>query len=92
MEQCFSGIKHISDPEASNDHALKDTFNAKNRDDEYRCVGEMEDCLKDVNIWMCKNRLKMNNGKTEFIYFGSRQMLSLCERKNRCTRYKNQQV
>ena len=40
----------------------------------------MEDCLKDVNIWMCKNRLKMNNAKTEFIYFGSRQMLSLCEK------------
>ena len=77
----------------SDDHALKDTFNAKNRDDENRCVGEMEDYLKDVNIWMCKSRLKMNNGKTEFIYFGSRQMLSLCEReKNRCTRYKNQQV
>ena len=64
----------------SDDHALKDTFNAKNRDDENRCVSEMEDCLKDVNIWMCKNRLKMNNGQTEFIYFGSRQMLSLCER------------
>ena len=28
----------------------------------------MEDCLKDGNIWMCKNRLKMNNGKTEYIY------------------------
>ena len=64
----------------SDDHALKDTFNAKNRDDENRCVGEMEDCLKDVNTWMCKNKLKMNNGKREFIYFGSRQMLSLCER------------
>ena len=38
----------------------------------------MEECLKDVKIWMCKNRLNMNNGKTEFIYFGSRQMLSLC--------------
>ena len=62
----------------SDDHALKNTFNAKSRDDEHRCLVEMEECLKDVNTWMCKNRLQMNNGKTEFIYFGSRQMLSLC--------------
>ena len=53
-------------------------FNAKSRDDENTCLVGMEECLKDVNIWMCKNRLKMNNGKTEFIYFGSRKMLSLC--------------
>ena len=39
---------------------------------------EREECLKDVNNWMCKNRLQMNNGEPEFIYFGSRQMLSLC--------------
>ena len=38
----------------------------------------LEECLKDVKIWMFKNRLQMNNGKTEFIYFGSRQMLPLC--------------
>ena len=62
----------------SDDHALKDTFNSKRRDDENRCLVGMEECLKDVNIWMCKNRLQMNNSKTEFIYFGSRQMLSLC--------------
>ena len=61
----------------SDDHALKNTFNAKSRDDEQRCLVEMEECLKDVNNWMCKNRLQMSNGKTEFIYFGSRQMLSL---------------
>ena len=47
----------------SDDHALKDTFNAKSRDDENRCLVGMEECLKDVNIWMCKNRLQMNNGK-----------------------------
>ena len=62
----------------SDDHALKNTFNAKSRDDEHRCLVEMEECLKDVNNRMGKNRLQMNNGKTEFIYFGSRQMLSLC--------------
>ena len=62
----------------SDDHALKDTFNAKSRDDEFRWLVGMEECLKDVNIRMCKNRLQMNNGKTEFIYFGSRQMLSFC--------------
>ena len=62
----------------SDDHAFKDTFNAKSRDDENRCLVGMEECLKDVKIWMCKSRLQMKNGKTEFIYFGSKQMLSLC--------------
>ena len=65
----------------SDDHAFKDTFNAKNREDKNRCLVGMEECFKDVNIWMCKNRLNMNNGKTEFIYFGSRQMLPLCNAK-----------
>ena len=37
-------------------------------DDENGCLVGMEESLKDVNIWMCKNRLQMNNGKTEFIY------------------------
>ena len=62
----------------SDEHALKDTFNAKSRDDQKRSLVGMEECLKDVNIWMCKHRLQMNNGKTKFIYFGYRQMLSLC--------------
>ena len=79
----YSTVKYtvprtITLPGYSDDHALKNTFNAKIRDDEQRCLLEMEECLKDVNNWMCKNRLQMNNGKTEFIYFGSRQMLSLC--------------
>ena len=46
----------------SDDHTLKDTFNAKSRDYDNRCLVGMEECLKDVNIWM------MNNGKREFIY------------------------
>ena len=33
----------------------------------------------DVSTWMAANRLKMNPTKTEFIYFGSRQMLEKCE-------------
>ena len=73
----------------SDDHALKDTFKAKSRDDENRCLVGMEECLKDFNTWMCKNRLQMNNAKTEFIYFGYRQILSLWHIKNRCKRHKN---
>ena len=42
----------------SDDHALKNTFNAKSRDDERRCLVEMEECLKDLNNWMCKIDLK----------------------------------
>ena len=36
----------------------------------------METCLLDVKSWMLANKLKMNDGKTEFIIIGSRQQLN----------------
>ena len=38
----------------------------------------LEKTLVDVNEWMNQNRLKMNNAKTEYIMFGSRQQLGKC--------------
>ena len=43
-----------------------------------RCaaINAMEDCIKDVKIWMGRNALKLNDDKTEFIIFGSKPNLS----------------
>ena len=35
---------------------------------------EMEETLANIRNWMNMNRLKMNNSKTEFITFGTRQI------------------
>ena len=35
----------------------------------------VEDCLASVQAWMLKHKLKLNDGKTEVILFGSRQQL-----------------
>jgi hypothetical protein len=40
----------------------------------------LEDCLRGIKTWMDSNRLRMNNSKTEFLYIGSRQQLSNCEK------------
>ena len=35
--------------------------------------------LKDISEWMSQNHLKMNSGKTEFMYFESSVQLSKCK-------------
>ena len=37
---------------------------------------KMEDCIEKVRIWMSHNFLKLNKEKTEFIMFGSPNLLS----------------
>ena len=34
--------------------------------------------VEDVKLWMDENRLKINNGKTEFIMFGAKKQLAKC--------------
>ena len=38
-------------------------------------VKNLEQCLCDINTWMAQNMLKLNNGKTEIILFGSKKQL-----------------
>ena len=45
-------------------------------------INELEDSLKYVKTWMDGNRLKMNDSKTEFIQFGSKQQLKKCVAQN----------
>ena len=55
----------------SDDHGYKNNFMAMSRDREAARIKELEECARNIKTWMDENRLKMNNGKTEFIMFGS---------------------
>ena len=46
--------------------------------DESQCVYSLGQCLTNVKAWIDSNRLKINNGKTEFILLGSRSQLTKC--------------
>ena len=35
------------------------------------CTSALEDCVKDIDLWMLNNKLKLNSGKTEIIVFSS---------------------
>ena len=60
------------------DHTLKNTFSANSRLAERESVSTLEAKAADVKLWMDHNHLKMNDSKTEFIMFASRQMLRKC--------------
>ena len=44
-------------------------------------MDELEKHVTDLKVWMNKDRLKMNNNKTEFILFGSKPQLDKCKTK-----------
>ena len=62
----------------ADDHTLKNTFSANSRHAEIDSVSTLEAKAADVKIWMDQTHLKMNDSKTEFIMFASRQMLQKC--------------
>lgn len=40
------------------------------------CFRKLEDCVAEISEWMVVNKLKLNEDKTEFMVFGTRQQLS----------------
>ena len=40
------------------------------------CITTLEKCIQEIRSWMRQNFLKLNDEKTEFLLFGSRQQLS----------------
>ena len=62
----------------ADDHAIKKEFTPTKVDDESQCIYSLEQCLINIKAWMDSNRLRINNGKKEFILFGSRSQLTKC--------------
>ena len=69
-EVCLNGF--------ADDHSLKRSFKADDRKAEYTTISILQNYLQDVKLWMDKNRLQMNDGKTEFIMFGAKKQLAKC--------------
>ena len=63
------------------DQSVKKSFhtNKKNRNFERKTIQGLEDGVMKIKHWMDINWLKMNDGITEFILYGSRQQLLKCE-------------
>ena len=61
-----------------NVHALKNKFSANSRLAERESVSTLEAKAAYVKLWRDHNRLEMNDSKTKFIMFASRQMLQKC--------------
>ena len=47
------------------------SFETSSPEDLSTCKSALEDCVKDINLWMLNNKLKLNSGKTEIIVFSS---------------------
>ena len=61
----------------ADDHSIHKQFKPGNSQ-EQDTITILESSLEDVKSWKDAVRLKLNESKTEFIYFGSRQQLSKC--------------
>ena len=55
----------------ADDTQLYLSFETSSPEDLSTCKSAIEDCIKDIDLWMLENKLKLNNGKTEIIVFSS---------------------
>ena len=62
----------------ADDHCIFKSFKAGQVPDQENAIKEMENCLDSIRQWMKHNRLKMNDTKTEVIYFGNQVQLDKC--------------
>ena len=62
----------------ADDHACKKLFDANSRLQEYKKMCDLTHCVREIKIWMDQNRLKMNDSKTEYIFFGLKWQLAKC--------------
>lgn len=62
----------------ADDHAFLKAFIPIPRE-EGLVITYMEKSLRDTGSWMNSKRLKMNNDKTEFIYFGNKRQIAKCK-------------
>ena len=55
----------------ADDTQLYLSFETSSPEDLSTCKSALEDCVKDIDLWMLENKLKLNCGKTEIIVFSS---------------------
>ena len=62
----------------ADDHTYKKGFPGNLGESEVDTMKDLEQCATRIKSWMDGNRLKMNDGKTEFIMFESKYKLNKC--------------
>ena len=64
----------------ADDHSVRIAFKPSKLDhkEELDTIAIMEKSMQDIKVWMDQVRLKMNDSKTEFIYFGWPHQLGKC--------------
>ena len=60
----------------ADDTQLYISFNADSSAEQSTAVEAMQNCIADIREWMLRDRLRLNDGKTEFIIIGTRQQLA----------------
>ena len=75
-------IKDLTLSSFANDHSLKKAFSLHQTNDEHNTIATIEKTMLEVKSWMDAVCLKLNESKTEFIYFGSQQLLQMCNAEN----------
>ena len=62
----------------ADNHVYKKGFPGNSRESEVKTIKDLEQCATRIKSWMDGYQLKMNDGKTEFLMFGSKYQLNKC--------------
>ena len=69
--------RHLPDVHCyADDTQLYLSFNPTNLANQQEAINAMESCIRDIKSWMCSDKLKLNDDKTEFIIISTQQQLS----------------
>ena len=60
----------------ADDSQLYMSFKLSKPGSKEKCLQQLEGCISDIRLWMVNNMLKLNDEKTEFIFFGTCQQLT----------------
>ena len=51
-------------------------FKPSKKGDQEDCVRRLENCIGEIRMWMSTNMIRLNDDKTEFTIFATRQQLA----------------
>ena len=68
---------HINFHSYADDQQIYLSFQPSNLGSSETCLTCLQNCIKDIRLWMKTNLLKLNDSRTEFLIVGTRQQLEL---------------
>ena len=66
----------------ADDNTISACIDPNVQNNEQQVVGKIQNSLEKTKHWMCLNRLKMNDQKTNFIMYGNKVHISKCSTKH----------